>query len=221
MNFLDFKQVLAFSLTTCKGATAEDRLFFSAWIPAAMRDIGPSKDWYKVDVLYPKDFSFKKPDDLVSTCMIALYDSSDQQIKYNYNPGSKRIVPNRFLINTSESTQEITGRIDLSEDSHYFHMGSNGADVSYAMIRYLAMPVDSDGFPMIPEDHLMAYEAYCKYMWSRRENDNQSAIAQNYDIWLRERDRIKGRNKMPSMLEAEGIFSRYLSLIHAPIPASF
>lgn len=218
---MSINEVVVFAMTTCKTATPEDRLLFKVWCVAACRDIGSNKDWYKVTVLYPEDFSFKKPDDLVSTVAISLYDSSDQEIRYNFNQGSKRIFPDRFQINTDSSTAQITGRIDLSEDAHYFHMGTNATEVQYALVRYLGMPVDQEGFPLIREDNLLAYEAFCKYMYAKRVNDNRSEIDQNYSIWLKERDKIKGKNKMPSQVEAEATFARYMSLINAPIYNTF
>lgn len=220
-NLLDINSVTAFCMTTCKTATPEDRLFMRSWVVAAVRDIGPSTKWYKVDKLYPKDFVLCKPDDLVSTASIALYDCNGGEIPFRYNAGTKRIHTDRFLINTETAVQARGAYIDLSEDSFYFYLSSNAVDVAYAEIRYLAMPTDRDGFPLIPEDHLLAYEAFCRWMWGKRQDDNRSKIDQDYSFWVRERDRIKGKQKLPSILEGEAIFKRYLSMISEPSFNSF
>jgi hypothetical protein len=220
-NLLSINEITSFAMTTCKSATPEDRLLFRVWSVAACRDIGPSTKWYKVETLYPKDFVLCKPDDLVSTAAIALYNSGCGQIPYKYNPGAKRVNTSRFMINTEVEVQSRGASIDLSEDSHYFYLSSNATEVTHAEIRYLAMPVDRDGYPMIPEDHLLAYEAFCRWMWAKRQDDNRSKIDQDYQFWVRERDRIKAKSKMPSQLEGEAIFKRYLSLISEPSFNSF
>lgn len=213
-NFLTLDETVSFCLTTCKTATAEDRLLFRVWCVAACRSIGPNRDWYKTATIYPKDFSFKKPDDLVSTVSIALYDSSSCEVPYIFHTGSKRIHQGRFT--TDIIISDAPACVELSEDANYYHLSTNADTVAAALIRYLGMPVDVDGFPMVPEDDLLAYECFCQHMWAKREKNSQSEIAQTFDLWLTERNRIKGNRKMPSMVEAEGIFSRYLSLINAP-----
>jgi hypothetical protein len=215
-NYLTIEEVTSFCLTTCEGATGEHKLFFKRWIIAAMRDIGPNRSWYKTATLYAKDFTFCKPDDLVSTINIALFDAQGCEIHYKFNQGSKRIFTDRATINGN-----IISQIELSEDAHYFHLSSNAVDVAQALIRYFAMPIDADGFPIVPENNLLAYEAFCGYMWAKRKKNSQSEIAQSYEIWLRERDRVKGNNKIPSIIEAERIFKKYLSLVSTPTYRDF
>jgi hypothetical protein len=219
-KFLSIDECTAFIMTTCKGATAEDRHLFRVWTVAAIRDIGPNRDWVKVEAIYPQDFSFKKPDDHVSTIDITLFGVDNGEIKYRFNHGSKRIRTDRFTVNNDISTESSI--IDLSEDANYFHLSTNASDVSYMLIRYLGMPVDQEGFPLIPESDLLAYEAFSRWMWAKREDDNRSKIDQDYSFWVRERDRIKGNRKMPTIKEATAIFERYMSLVSAPIlPPNF
>jgi hypothetical protein len=215
MSYMTIDNVSAYCLTTCKTATPEDRFLFKTWIITCVRDLGPNRDWVKVSTLYPKDFSFPKPDDLVSTISIALYNASHQELCYNFNNGGQRIHTNRFAI-YEQAINDGDGIIELSEDGFYYHLSTNATDVNYAQIKYLAMPVDEDGFPMIWEGDLMAYEAFCRWMWAKRENDNRSAIAQEYEFWVIHRDRAKGNRKMPNGIERDAIASTWLSLINAP-----
>lgn len=213
-NFLTLDEVTAFALTTCKTATAEDRLLFRVWCVAACRSIGPNRDWYKTATIYPKDFSFKKPDDLVSTVSIALYDSSSCEVPYIFHTGSKRIHQGRFT--TDIIISDAPACVELSEDANYYHLSTNADTVAAALIRYLGMPVDVDGFPLIPEDDLLAYEAFCRYQWAKREDDNRGKIDQDKYAWEQLRDRIKGNRKMPNGPERDRIAQTWLSLINAP-----
>jgi hypothetical protein len=219
-KFLDIDALTALCMTTCKGATAEDRHLFRVWTVMALRDIGPNRDWMKVEAIYPRDFSFEKPSDHVSTIDITLFDVNNNEIKYRYNSGSKRIRTDRFSVNNDVSTESSI--IDLSEDANYFHLSTNAGDVSYMVIRYLGMPVDQEGFPLIPEDDAMAYEAYARFMWGKRQDENRSKIDQDFQFWTIERNKVKGRRKMPTPLEAKRIFEQYMSLVSAPIiPPNF
>jgi hypothetical protein len=219
-KFLSIDELTALAMTVCKGATAEDRHLFRVWCCQAARDIGPNRDWVKVEAIYPRDFSFKKPDDHVSTIDISLFDVGNNEIKYRFNPGSKRIRTDRFSVNSDVSTESSI--IDLSEDANYFHLSTNAGDVSYMLIRYLGMPVDQEGFPLIPEDDALAYQMFCRWMWSLRDDENRSKIEQDFQFWILERNKIKGRRKMPTIREATSIFEKYMSLISAPIlPPNF
>jgi hypothetical protein len=219
-KFLSIDEVVAYSLTTCAGATAEDHHLFRVWVVAACKAIGPNRDWVKVEAIYPRDFSFEKPSDHVSTVDIALYDVNNNKINYRFNHGSKRIRTDRFSVNNDVSTESSI--IDLSEDANYFHLSTNASTVSYMLIRYLGMPVDQEGFPLIQEDDLLAYEAFCRLQYGKRKDDNRSKIDQDYTFWVRELDRVKGRRKMPNPLEASRIFEQYLSLVSSPIiPPNF
>lgn len=217
-NYLTIAETSAFCLTTCKGATAEDRHLFIPWIVAAMRDIGSNRDWVKTEVIYPKDFAVAKPGNLVSTIDLALYDSSDQELVYKYQSGKTRIHTNRFLNNIVNDGEGI---IEVSEDGFYFYLSSNATNVAYILVRYFGMPIDQDGYPMIKEDNLLAYHAFCRMMWAMRQDDNRSKIEQETYNWYRERDRVKGNNKMPNGVEATKIAEAWLSLINAPKRPNF
>lgn len=217
MEYLNIDEVTAASMAVIEEATAEERNLFRAWIVECMRDIGPNSSWYKRCSLTPKNLSLKKPSDHTATVDLALFDRSNNELQYNFIPNvSGRIHPDRFALYDNLSTDTRTNRIDVSEDAYYYHLGSNGELVNSALIGYLAMPVDRDGMPLIPENQLTAYKMFCRWNYAMRKNNNQSFIDQSYSIWLRERDRAKGRGKMPDPLRGIQAFKKYLSLYSTP-----
>lgn len=216
MRFLDINEVTARVALTIGTSTPQDRLIFRTWVVDALRDIGPDSAWVKVCTLYPQNRTFRKPEDITSIIDIALYDSSGTELVYNFNTASTRIHTDRNTLYNEDNIQVLSTRLDLSEDAYYLHMSSNGDGVAYAFIRYFAMPVDRDGMPLVREDNMIAFITYCRWMWAMRKNDNRSEIAQNYDMWLRERDRVKGRNKMPSMVESKQIMASWMNLLTNP-----
>jgi hypothetical protein len=160
----------------------------------------------------------KKPSDLTATIDIALYDTNDNELKYHFIPNLPgRVHPDRFaLYEIVNEDNEQTYRVDLAEDAYNYHLGTNGELVSRALIGYLAMPVDRQGMPMIPEGNLTAYKMFCRWNYAMRKNNNQSFIDQSYTMWLKERDRAKGRNKMPDVFRGKEFFKKYLSLFNSP-----
>jgi hypothetical protein len=220
-RFLSIDEVVDNARTIIPGVSAEDKVIFRQWVVWAMRDIGPNKDWIKACRINRKDGSFKKPNDFITAVGIALYSTDGVEVPYIYQSGGIRIHTDRTQIYDSTSTGEVTTQRYLSEDAYYFHVGGNTDDLGYILLRYYALPVDKYGYPLIEEDNMLAYVNFCSWMWSRRKGDNRSEIAQNYDFWIMERDRIKGRNKMVSIPEAEGIFKKYLNMLHGPTYKTF
>src|SRR5690606_20542189 len=107
-NFMTIDEVVNFSMTTCKGATSEDRLLFRVWCVAAMRDLGVNKDWVKIATLPVKDFTIEKPSDMVSTIKIALYDIDGNEIAHKFRSGSKKISTDRFSVNQEFNTVDLS-----------------------------------------------------------------------------------------------------------------
>lgn len=203
--------------TVCPGATDEDKTIFLQWLGLGLRDIGPQSDWVKTCELFPKNNVFVKPKDMVYVIDIALYDSQGAEIRYNFQPSKgSRIHLDRFQIFDNILQGAITTRVDLSEDAHQFFLGTNGNAIHHALIRYFAMAVDDDGFPLIPEVDVFPLMMFCRYMWALKKGDNQSEIQLSKQTWYEERDRAKGRAKMPSQLAGTAILKSWMSLINAP-----
>lgn len=225
---LTIDEVTSSVMLVVKEATSEDRLMFKQWVAECMQDIGPSSFWFKSCDLEVHDGSIRKPKDLTSTIDLALYDSAGKELVFKFianSPG--RIHVDRFSINATSITNTVLTssvlnftNIDLSEDVYYFHLGGTSADVlsvDHARISYMAMPVDRQSFPLIPESNLTAYKMFCRWMWSLRQNNNQSFIAQCESSWLMQRNMARGKNKLLDPMRAAEFFKSYLSMVSLPI----
>ena len=218
MEYLNIDEVTAASMAVIEEATQEDRNLFRAWVVECMKDIGPNTSWYKRCELKPKNGSVKKPSDHTATVDIALFDTSDNEVQYTYVPNlAGRVHPDRFALYDNVTDADVrTTKVDISEDAFYYHFGTNSGLVDSVLIGYLAMPVDREGMPMVPENHLTAYKMFCRWNFAMRKNNNQSFIEQAYGMWLKERDRAKGRGKMPDPFRGKQIFKKYLSMVGTP-----
>lgn len=220
-RFSTLDEATALAMTYTPSATTEDRLLFRTWVHQALMQIGPTSHWVKIATLTPKNGSFEKPKDMASPISIALY-AGDTEVSYTYHQSAGgRIHTNRYDIHENVVDSELVGRVDLSDDAYYYHLGDNGSMVTSMMIRYYAMPVDRNGELLIPEDNLFACAMFCKWSWSMRKGDNQSEQMNARDTWHRELGSIRGKNKMPNMHRATEFFKRYASMINSFKPKTF
>jgi hypothetical protein len=220
-RFASMSEVVDTATLVCKGATDEDRAIFRQWCFLSLLSVGPTKHWIKHCRLNPKNGSIKKPNDFSSLVALALYNSSDQELKYEYFGEGARVHADRASVHAVVTDSEVPQRIDLSEDAYYFHLGSNYSEVSYALVRYLAMPVDTNGELLIPEDNILAVTMFIRWHWAMRQRENQSEIQLAQQTWYQEKDRIFGDNKMPSYFDAKEFGKKYLSLIQSYKPDRF
>lgn len=220
-RFATLDEATALAMTYTPSASTEDRLLFRTWVWEALKQIGPTSHWVKVAELVPKNGSFKKPDDMASAISIGLY-AGTEEVKYNYEPeAGGRVHVDRFQIHDNLVDNQVVGRVDLTDDAYYYHLGDNGSMVTKMMIRYYALPVDRNGELLIPEDNLFAVAMFCKWSWTMRKGDNQSEQLNARDTWYRELGSIKGKNKMPSMHRAAEFFKNYASLLNSYRPNTF
>jgi hypothetical protein len=221
-RFAPMEEVVATAMTIVPGATQEHQVLFRQWVWEAVKQIGPTTHWVKTCEIKAKNLSIPKPKDLASTLTIGLFDESGHEIHYTWQGYGDRVHIDRFQNHALLTREDATFRIDLSEDAYYFHIGTNGKSVAYAKLRYLALPIDSDSKLLIPEDNILACATFCRWMWAMRKGDNQSEIDLSRDTWYRERDRIYGDNKMPSVMQANHFaMNRYLSLINSFKPTAW
>lgn len=220
-RFAPMMEVVDSATLVCKGATDEHRSIFRQWCYFGMLQIGATKHWIKTCKLIPKNGSFKKPSDFASSVAVALYDSSDQELRYEFFGEGARVHADRQAVHSTTSQEQVSGRLDLSEDAYYFHMGTGYEQVAYALVRYLALPVDSNGEILVPEDNIFALTMFIRWQWAMRERESISEIDHARDTWYREKDRIRGDNKMPSYFDAKEFGKKWLSLINGYKPNRF
>jgi hypothetical protein len=177
------------------------------WAYMALRLIGPGTPNVELCRLeVDEDRALQKPDDYISAIDIALFNTQNKEVKWKYHGPGKQI-------HRPENVNLDRRPVDISENDWHFLLGDNGADVSYAFIRYYALPIDQNGDPKVPESHLHAVILYLRYMWSMRENENKLEIRENYMMWLQARAEVRGIRNTPDMLEGKQIAKGWMSMI--------
>lgn len=211
-RFLTLDQITGEAMSIIPGSTSEDRLLARNWAYVALREIGPSKDHIQVCTLYPQDFVLKKPEDFHSALDIGLFDASGNELRSQYRSGKKRIHQSRNLFqDAGVYNPEIGSPIEVSEDEFFFHISSNSTDVSYALLRYFKLPVDSEGNPMFPEYVRLAVVLFIRYMWSLRLGSRDVAFHEN--SWKMARAEARSKNKMPNGLMFKQFAKEWMSMI--------
>jgi hypothetical protein len=213
MNFVPLRSTTAGAMAIIGTATDEDRNLFNYWSQEAIKTIGPNQSWVMECRIENEDNSLRKPEAMYKVVSIALYNSAGSEIPYQYHPmANGRIHTDRFATHNVTVQEGYVGRVDLSDDAFYYNIGDPSNQVDYALIRYLAVPTDGTGDLLIPDIYTTPIALYCRWMWSMRKNDNRSEIDQNYSMWLKECDRVRGKMKLPDKITAESIAGAWLTI---------
>lgn len=205
--YIPLNEVTAEAMSILKSADSTDRLLARQWAYRALQKIGPFRGAVTNCKIDAKALSIKKPDDFQHPAIdLALYDHKGHEIPFIFKGRGKRVH--------DKDNSLRPNMVHVSEDEYFFHLSSDADLVSYAKLRYFSIPKDSEGQLLIPEDYVLAIVFFIRYMYSMRQNDNQSEIEANQVRWFRERREARGRAKMPSMLEAEHIAKSWMSVIN-------
>ena len=210
-QFVSVDEAVATAMTLLPENAALNEVLARQWSYMALRNIGPTSHWFDECELYPNDnLILKKPIDMWKAIDIALFTSTGVEVNFVYRGLGKRIHREGDL-----DLQNIP-YVDLSEDNHAFYLGSNGTSVAKAKLKYWQLPIDNDGLPKIPEGQILAIAFFIRWMWSIRQNENQSdrqISEQNYKM---ERNKARSEGNAPSGIEMEQIGKEWVSLIGAP-----
>lgn len=213
-RFIDVRAVVENAMISLDDTNSRDRVIFRQWAYIAMREIGFSKVNIVEKCVPICNLSFEKPCDLVSTIEVSLKDSSGFSIRYTY-------LPNKGLLPVDDAlVSSYTNRIFMSEDADFYYLSSNANDIVEAQIKYYALPLNDEGFPLIPEVHLLAIMSFIEFMYIKRKRASAPRsvsgqdMAEFKDAWTRERGKARGRNKMPSIHEAQHVFKNWCTLIN-------
>lgn len=212
-SLVPVSQVVATAMSVLEGSDTIDRSFFNEWVYLGLLELGPNMAWYDEATVYPNDFTLKKPDNFHSAIDLALYDSSKNELRYVYRGLGKRIhAADNSLTNAAVYAPTQGAPIDVSEDEYYFHLGSNSTSVSYACVKFWAMPFDENGDLLIPETDIMALVLFLRYMWYMRKNDKQGMMIA-HNLYIPARNEARAAHKIPSMLVGGEIARSWNSMI--------
>lgn len=213
-SFVSVDQVIATAASIIEAADTVDRAYFKEWAYLGLLELGPSAAWYDEATLYPVEMALEKPKNMYNAIDLALYNSTNQEMLYTYRgKGKGRIhASDNSLTNNGTYAPLLGAPIDLSEDTYYFHLGTNGASVAYAVLRYWKFPTDENGDLMVPEQDVLSLSLFLKYMYYMRKDD-KVGIGQFHNLWVAARNEGRTAHKLPSMLEGAEIARSWNSMI--------
>ena len=109
----------------------------------------------------------------------------------------------------------------ISMSGGKFHLSSTADSYAKATIRYLALPLDDNLLPLIPEYNTRAVTCYIEYKYLKQQRRRkrreipQSEVETEYIRWLKlKRDAIANKNAT-SPLEFQEIVTSWLRLVPA------
>jgi len=202
MNYLPLNAVIAEAISITPDTDAADWSIARQWAMTALEQLGTSEDEIQACTITAKNLILKKPKDMRHYIEMALYDANGVYVPHTFRAGKKRIYPDTRIspaTTISPSDPPYTVSVDVSEDQTAFYLGTNGADVAYAAVRYYAYPLDNNGYPMIRQDEKFAIMCYIRWAKSAKKNENQSEIANNWTQWAWQNDRVVARKKAMSL----------------------
>lgn len=208
------EQVRATAMSLIENADTMDRAYFDEWIYLGLKEIGPNTAWVSpVTTLYPNHLEILKPKDMASPISLALFDANGNEMRYVHRgKGGRTHLSGNSNLDSSIYAPEFGAPIDLSEDGYYFHLGSNGASVSYAKVVYWKLPVDENGKLLVPDTDVLALSMFVRYMWMIRKDD-KAGIGQAKNIWIPLRNEARATHAMPSMMEGADMARSFNSMI--------
>jgi len=220
-SFVHVDEPVALAMTLIPNSSSVEKAVARQWAYMGLRDIGPGMHWFEDCVLYPSsNLSMRKPDDMYKPIDLALFkqesDGSLSELRYSYKGLGRRIhASGNVHLDGGTYGPLLHAPIDLSEDSHFFHLGSNGGDVFCAKIKYWKLPVDAYGLPKIPEHQVLAIAFFIRWMWAMANSDKQDRQLSRSE-YIAARSEARGRNKIPNGLEMEQVSKEWINLLNAP-----
>lgn len=221
-TFVSIDEPIAVAMGLIPNRDSFDKALARQYGYMAARDIGASAHWIEDCVLYPNsNLSMRKPDDMWKAKDIALLDSSGSELSFAYRGLGRRIHASGHLaLDNGEYAPVLHAPIDLSEDSHFYHLGSNGSVVFCAKVKYWKLPVDVYGQPMIPEYQTLAIALFIRYMWTMANSDKEDRKLTRAE-YRQARSEARAIGNMPSGIEMDQVAKEWNNMMNAPQFKSF
>lgn len=217
-RFVTVEEVVAEASSIMPGVTYAEKQMMRQWSYTAQRLIGFSKADVKVSAdIVLSDFSAPKPSDLIRTLDLSLFlsDGTELFVKYK-GPGFKLPAgSNDARIHTDNRT--AVQKVAISEDNDFFNVEeftSPDPEDAYIIVKYLGLPLDASGLPLIPEHCKFAIMMYIRLMWEMRRGEGRLGIREAENMWLRHRATASSKGNTPDIWEADQIAKTINSLIN-------
>ncbi|KKN46954.1 hypothetical protein LCGC14_0667780 [marine sediment metagenome] len=217
-KFITIDEVVASAAAIAKGATDQERHLMRQWVYDGNAEVGFSKLNMKVSKqLELDDYSTAKPLDHVRTLELALYDSNDREMMTRFKGYGKNEDFDVGVARTHEDVREVISIINITEDNDFFHteqFDNETPEDAYIITKYLAVPVDDNGWPLIPASSKLSVMLYVKWMLALRE-DKDSRIEEKQ--WRVAKAAAYGKLQTPDIYEAREIAMKIHSMIDKPV----
>ena len=216
--YLTLDQVTALAQTVIKDTDDRDRNIWKNWVYECLLNLGIGDDEIRVAELFPQNAMAPLPPDCRYIIEMSAFDESGNQLKHSFRTGKLRIYADTRMAPVSATTSSDINDcipVDISNDAHNLHLGTNADQVARILIRYFAYPLDENGTPLIREEDTMACVYFIRYMQALRQDDNRSKIDQDQRAYFIEADRARARKKMKSMSpdKAYSVMSALTSMV--------
>lgn len=203
-RFVDINAVIAEAISITPDADVADWAMARQWAITAIEQLGVADDEIKTCQIKAKDLVLPKPDDMRKYIEMQLYDADDNYIPHTFRVGRGRIAPDvsnypYVITSTTDQAKQYSYSVDVSEDQNSFYLGTTGDSVSYARVRYYSYPLDANGYPYIRFDEKFAVMCYIQWCKASRKGENQSEIAQKWQMWAVQADRARAAKKASGM----------------------
>lgn len=216
-RFVTVEEVVAEASSIILGVTYAEKQMMRQWAYTAQRLIG----WSKADVKVSADitlssFSAAKPSDLIRTIDLALFLSDGTELFIKYKGPGYKLPSGQDDARIHTDNRTTVQKVIVSEDNDYFNVEeftSPDPTGAYIIVKYLGLPLDTNGLPLIPEHCKFAIMMYIRWMWAMRKGDNRLGLRESENIWLRHRATAASKGNTPDRWEAEQIAKTVNSMI--------
>jgi len=185
------------------------------WGYEAQRHIGLYHVNEKKEVKNITDLSFDMPCDMAVLIEIKLGDECECESSPNECNKCSFIFYKQERFCPDEHSHDL----NISMSGGKFHLSSNADEHKKATVRYLALPLDDNLMPLIPEYNTRAVTCYIEYKYLKQQRRRKrreiplSEVETEYTRWLRlKRDAIANKNATGPFEFQELIFS-WLNLV--------
>lgn len=207
-KLITIDEAVANAKTIIPEANGIEEIFMRQWMYLGIRQIGVTLTHIKTVEITPENLSVRKPEDYVRGEDIGLYNGTTEYAAL-YEGFGQRVHKDKRGINVARPVQ-------LSEDNNFFYLSSNATAIDKVVLRYYALPVDSDTNDlMIDEESLVALMMFIKYMVALR--NNLPTVNLLNKEWRYQAARVRAKNALPDQLQFKtGLVKKYMSRMITP-----
>lgn len=201
---VNVKTVVATASSVLPNVSDEEKILMRDWVYLAMREVGPTSVDRVTDHRIPvNDFVVPKPSDCMYIEDIAFLTADLGEIRYVIDGKGEAL---------HDKSNAIWNYVHVSDSSDYFTLSNNAGNVKWCKMTYLALPLDENGFPKVPDRAVLAVVMFLRAMWYMRQG--KEAIGSGLLVeWNKLKIRARASMKTPAKLTHAEFAKAWLSMI--------